>query len=57
MNGKMAASHANVRGSLKAACTKVSPFIEQETAGSNCKCIMHCDCIGRGVGNVKVLLQ
>lgn len=29
MNGKMAASHANVQGSLKAACTKVSPFIER----------------------------
>lgn len=57
MNGKMAASHANVQGCLKASCTRVSPFIERETAGSNCKCIMHCDCIGRGVGNVKVLLQ
>lgn len=29
MNGKMAASHANIRGSLKASCTKVSSFIEQ----------------------------
>ena len=42
---------------LNAVCKAMSPFMEQETAGSNLKCIMHCDCIGRGLRNVKVLLQ